>query len=69
MLFGIAGIILELREECTSGVYGSCSETFDFSYTLVIWISDFITFLFMYGLGEIIKLLKKANEQLTKINK
>lgn len=67
IISGLAGIILGVKEECTTGLYGSCSNTFDFSYTLIIWVSGFITFLFIYGFGEIIKQLKLANNQLENI--
>lgn len=68
IISGLIGIIFGVKEECTTGLYGSCSNTFDFSYTLIIWAPGFITFLFMYGFGEIIKNTKDSKLYLKNIN-
>ncbi len=62
----LAGLVLSVKDDCSSGAYSSCTKVFDFGYTLLIWSLGFISFLFMYGFGEIIRQLKKTNELLNK---
>ncbi len=64
----LAGLVLSVKDDCSSGTYSSCTKIFDFGYTLLIWSLGFISFLFMYGFGEIIKNTKDSKLYLRNIN-